>query len=311
MPTTKYPDLSSIVFALGLLPMLVNSYDCSQLVNKKSCDPSYQGSLSNWPDCLVSHFGASAFLQCASQPNSPEFANAGGDLDDPTNASPLDVLTQALSAPECDGCPLAQNIMKVAMDNEPSPNFVNFGAKLCQINPTDAGMCCLKKNCLGGSPEHSIHALCDGDVKDLMNAPLLPNSCVPNSAASGDDDSSGTGSSGDDPSTAGSSNGGGADSSTAKASQAGAVSTKETARLSSDRAQVSTSATVSPSDSTQVSASATVSPVATGATAASATSTSPTPQATANTGAISKRQATFLHLLESLGVAVLSVLAVF
>lgn len=283
MPPKKYSALSSIIFALGLLPTVVNSYDCSQLVNQKRCDPSYQGSLDDYPECLVSQFGASAFIQCASQNGAPKFADTDSD-GDPTTVKPLDVLLGALRAPACDECPLAQNIMSLAMNTAPSPNFVDFGAKLCdQIHPIDAGMCCLKKSCLGGTPEHSIKAFCAGDVDDLMKAPLLPNSCVSNGAKSGDgsDDSD---SSGEDTSTAGSSSG----------------------------HEVSMSKTLSPSSGpTKVSTSATTSPIANDAVATSATSTSPTPQATPNTGAVSGPQVTLVDLLKRLSVAIFPILAAF
>lgn len=287
MPPTKYSALSSIIFALSLLSTLVTCYDCSQLVNQKRCDPSYQGSLDDYPECLVSQFGASAFIQCASQNGAPKFADTDSD-GDPTTVKPLDVLLGALRAPACDECPLAQNIMSLAMNTAPSPNFVDFGAKLCdQIHPVDAGMCCLKKSCLGGTPEHSIKAFCAGDVDDLMKAPLLPNSCVSNGAVSGD------GSNDSDSS--------GEDTSTAESSSGGEVSMSKTLSPSSDPTKISTSATTS----------ATTSPTANNAVATGATSTSPTPQATPKTGAASGPQVTLVDLLKRLGVAILPILAAF
>ncbi len=194
--------------------------------------------------------------------------------------------------PSCDGCPLAQNIMSVKENTAPSPDFVNFGKNLCQkINPTDVGMCCLQKQCLDGTREHSIHAFCAGDVDDLMNAPLLANDCVSNAVAS-DDGSGGSDSSGDSSSSDD-------DPSTAAASSTSEVSTTKTSSPSSDPTPVATSA-ITP-------------PVANSATTTSATSTSPTPQATptANTGAVSVRRATFVDLLKRLGVGLLALLAAF
>ncbi len=296
MPATKYSALtalSGIFFALCLLPTPVNSYDCAALANTNTCDPGLPGPQSSYPECLVQQFGASAFIECASQKGAPKFA--GKDDDGPTTVSALDVLTSVLSMPSCDGCPLAQNIMSVKENTAPSPDFVNFGKNLCQkINPTDAGMCCLQKQCLDGTREHSIHAFCEGNVDDLMNAPLLSSSCVSNFVAvddgSGDSDSSGgdSGSSDDDPSTA--------------------------AASSSSSSDVSTTKASSPSsDPTPVATSAITPPVANSATTTSATSTSPTPQATptANTGAVSVRRATFVDLLKRLGVGLLALLAAF
>lgn len=289
MPPTKYSPLSSIFLALGLLSTLVNCYDCSQLANQKRCDPNYQGSLDDYPECLVSQFGASAFIQCASQNSAPKLAGTDSD-GDPTTVKPLDVLLGALRAPACDECPLAQNIMSLAMNIPPSPNFVDFGAKLCdQIHPIDAGMCCLKKSCLGGTPEHSIKAFCAGDVDDLMKAPLLPNSCVSNAAISGDgsDDSDSS-----------------EDTSTAESSSSGQVSMSKTLSPSPGPTKVSTSATTSSTANDAVVTSAT-------STSKSATGTSPIPQATPNTGAVSGPQVTLLDLLKRLGVVILPILAAF
>ena len=278
MPPTKY-SVSSSILALSLLPVFVNSYDCNKLVNAKKCDPSYQGTLSDYPECLVSQFGVSAFIQCASQESAPEFADTGSD-GDPETVSPLEVLTTAISQnPACDACPLANNIQNVVMNTSPSPDFQSFGPKLCtQIKPVDNGMCCLKK-CLGGSPERSIEAYCAGKVDDLMQAQLLPDACTSNRVTSGDSSSDDSDSNdGDDPSTVDSSGG-----------------------------DVSVIETLSPSSQpTQVSTTAGTSPAVNDAAATSATSTSSTPQAT---GAASGRQPTSVDLLTRLGiVAVLPIL---
>ena len=281
MPRTKC-SVSSSILALSLLPALANSYDCNKLVNAKKCDPSYQGSLSDYPECLVSQFGVSAFIQCASQESAPEFTDTGSD-GDPETVSPLEVLTTAISRnPACDACPLANNIQNVVMNTSPSPDFQSFGPRLCtQIKPVDSGMCCLKK-CMSDSPEHSIEAYCAGKVDDLTQAQELPDSCTSNRVASGDSSSSDSDSSD------------GADPSTADPSAGGDVSAVETLSPSSQPTQMSTTAGTSPALND--------------AAATSATSTSPTPQAT---GAASARQPNFVDLLKRLGlVAVLSILVV-
>lgn len=277
MPPTKYSFLSSISFAFGLLPTLVNSYDCSQLTQQKKCGPSYKGNRSDFPACLVSQFGVSAFIQCASQESAPEFAGTDGH-GELTSDPALEVLTTALSNNRaCDACPLANKIRTVNMGTSPSPDFQSFGPRLCAQVPADQGMCCLKQ-CLGGSPERSIQAYCAGNVNDLMQAQPLPESCISN-RVSGDSSSSGADSvsSGDDPSTVYSSGG-------------GDVSVVETLSPSSQLTQVSTTPTTLPA----------VNDAATTSTAS--TRTLPTPQTTPSTGAASRRLVTFQDSLKRLGI---------
>ena len=293
MPTTKYSalaTLSSIIFLLGLLPTPVNSYDCTALVNMNDCPAGLPGPQSGYPECLVQKYGASAFIQCASQNGVPKFRdNSDGDT---TYVSALNVLTSTLSRPACGDCPLAQNIQGVAKNLAPSPDGVNFGAELCkQINPSDAGMCCLK-NCLMGTPEHSIHAFCAGTVADLTKAPLLPNNCVSNAESTSDDSSGNTASSGRSSDSSDSSSSDDNGSSTAAPSSSSTVSTSS---MSSAPRPVSTSATTPA--------------VANSATTTSATSTSQPAQATPKTGAVSGRQITVVDLLKRLAVGIVPILA--
>ena len=189
MKTLRHPALSSIILALALLPS-VYGYDCSILTTTK-CSPAYSGPRQSYPECLVSQLSASAFIQCASQKNSDDLVYE--DDGDTQNIAPLDVLTQAISIPECDNCPLRDKIKGVAMNSNRGPDGTppDFGKNLCRANPADVGMCCLKK-CLGGSPEHSIQAFCSEE--DIMQAPLLPDDCISNGASNDDSSSSDTGS---------------------------------------------------------------------------------------------------------------------
>lgn len=272
MPTTEYAALSKITFAFGILPMLVNSYDCSQLADQTRCDGFGEG---GYPECLVSIFGASAFIQCASQ----EDDFKGPDAVLIGKLPPLNVLNDAVSKPACSKCLLAQKIQEIYRDTN-GPDFQNFGADLCDKTPSDKGMCCLK-DCLGGSPEHSIQALCEGRVNDLMHAAVLQ-TCDSN--AEQNDDGSGVSDSVD-----------GGYSSIVAFSSRPESSTPETRSPTPDPTPVSTVATTSLAVNVPG--------------AASATSTSSSPQVTPDSGAVSGRLMTIASLLKQAGVAVLPILA--
>ncbi|KAI4256363.1 MAG: hypothetical protein LQ352_002128 [Teloschistes flavicans] len=191
----------STFFALSLLPASSHGFNCAPLRSTRCpAQPlDYSGPI-EYPNCLVSGLSASAFIQCASQQDDYDIQF---DLKDDKNGKVLDVLTQALSVPACQDCPLADKIVAVQKTIDAGNGvgaFVDFGANLCKQTSADVGMCCLKK-CLGGSAEHSIQAFCKGTTQDLMQAPLLPSNCQSNGATT-DSDTSGDDSADDNPPSA-------------------------------------------------------------------------------------------------------------
>ncbi|KAL8658696.1 MAG: hypothetical protein Q9202_007473 [Teloschistes flavicans] len=186
--TNTSPWLSTL-FALSLLPASSHGFNCAPLRSTRcpAQPPDYSGPI-EYPNCLVSGLSASAFIQCASQQDDYDIQF---DLKDDKNGKVLDVLTQALSVPACQDCPLADKIVAVQKTIDAGNGvgaFVDLGANLCKQTPADVGMCCLKK-CLGGSAEHSIQAFCKGTTQDLMQAPLLPSNCQSNGATTDSDTS--------------------------------------------------------------------------------------------------------------------------
>ena len=275
---SKYSAMDRILFALTILPALVNGYDCTSMSNSDSCSDS--SSLTGYSSCMVNKYSISAFIQCASQNGAPDFTATTDDNGGTKSISALDVLTHAvttsngLPAPGCGSCPLATNIPKAAGEHG-SENFAKF---LCnQYHPLDAGLCCLR-NCLLVSPaapkEHSIKAFCSDNRQDLMNEPTLPDSC------------------GADPSDV---------APAAAASQSDASSTTEDAISPSS----------GPMQSSSSSAISTTSPIANGAIPPSGTNTSPTPLATQKTGAASRRWGVGFARLNRLGFKLLPILTIF
>ncbi|KAL8815869.1 MAG: hypothetical protein Q9191_008413 [Dirinaria sp. TL-2023a] len=288
MKTSRNPAQSSIIFALALLLLpSVHGYDCNILTNTK-CSPNYSGPRRSPPECLVNQLSASAFIQCASQKGSPNLVSTDDEGERKTQ-TPLEVLISALSAPECDACPLAGKIQNVAITSNSGGSFgpADFGTNLCNAQPADVGMCCLK-NCLGGSPEHSIAAFCAG--KDFITqAPLLPGNCVSNREPAG------PGYTGDDDTTSSSSGVSGFDTSSSGVGGTGGSSSTTPAQQ------------VSPSTNL---------PTTTSATRVSTSNAGPTPQATTPTipssgGAALGRQHTLMDWVRKLGVAVLPLAAAF
>ena len=272
--------MDDILFALSILPVLVNGYDCR--LSNGVCSQEGSSSLNGYSSCMVRQWSVSAFIQCASQKDAPTFT-AKDDDGGTTDISPIDVLTNALLAPACSNCTLAHNLQKTA-DEHGSEDFATY---LCnQFHPINAGVCCLRECLIVMPVEHSIKAFCAGNKRDLMNAPTLPESC----GGDPSDDSNGESSnnSSDD------------DSSAAASSSDGSSSTEETISPSSDP-------TKSPPSSTFP----TTSPIANNATPTSGMSTSPASQAKPSTGAASRRWVASFDRLNSLGLTVLPILAVF
>ena len=90
----------------------------------------------------------------------------------------LGVLSSALNVLACNGYSLVDKIKEVFNYTATSPRFVDFGKAPCnQIHLVDADIYYLK-DCLGDSLEHSIEGFCNGDMDDLMEAPLLQDNCV-------------------------------------------------------------------------------------------------------------------------------------
>ncbi|KAL9046026.1 MAG: hypothetical protein Q9214_001041 [Letrouitia sp. 1 TL-2023] len=144
------------------------------------------GPMVRYPSCAVQKFSASAFIQCADAkgPDAPQFTLtlAGEDQ----TVGPLRLLSHVLSNSECKYCPLADKIQRAY-------GQANFRKVLCDLDPGDAGICCLRgcinnfKAPASAPQEHSIEAFCNGKVDDLMNAPLLPANCVSNRDTSYDE----------------------------------------------------------------------------------------------------------------------------
>ncbi|KAL9044756.1 MAG: hypothetical protein Q9214_002126 [Letrouitia sp. 1 TL-2023] len=195
MPIPIHSTISSILFTLSLLTTVVVSYDCSQLATYNQRCPTSNGSMVDYPTCLVRKFSFSAFIQCANVkgPDAPRFRKLkDGEYE---HIGVLEVLFNAVNLWPCCRCPLAGNIQRAAREH----GLGDFRIYLCdQIHPVDAGMCCLRR-CLEGIPqEHSIEAFCNGQRGDLMQTqPLVPVDCVSNaivdnSATTDDEDGSGS-----------------------------------------------------------------------------------------------------------------------
>jgi hypothetical protein len=278
MLVSKHSVLCGALSAFSLLPALVDSFDCSKLINDNKCPANYQGSLTNYPECLVSQWGVSAFIQCATQKNAPQFPAGDHGNGDTTTISALEVLTNAINGPACDNRPIKGYIEMAAQHY--GGDVGNFARYLCdQYHPLNAGMCFLRR-CLNGPAEHSIEALCAasaGNMPDLMDLPTLPKNCDQTSSGATSD----------------------------KAAPA-----SETTDSSSDLTQLSTISDVSATSPTS-SAISTTSPTASTAPSVTATSSSPTPRATSNTAAILGQQSTYLDFLKRLGGAVFLILAIF
>lgn len=199
MPFLSSPKLSSIFLIISLLPAVI-SYDCSQLSTSDTTCPSVPSPL-HYPLCAVNKFSVSAFIQCANAQgrDAPQFTlSVAGNV---KQVGPAELLSSALGTWRCTGCPLAEKIQSVWQ-------LSNFRKNLCDYNPVDAGICCLRQCInrfqapLSAPQEHSIEAFCGGKVDDLMNAPLLPVNCVdnrdPNTDLIGDDDGPPNGTSADE-----------------------------------------------------------------------------------------------------------------
>ena len=279
---------------LSLLPTFVHSFDCSKLTNDNKCPANYPGSLTNYPECLVSQWGVSAFIQCATQQNAPQFA--AGDLgdDDTTTVSALQVLTSALNRPECDGRPI-KGFIEMSAQHYGGNNVANFARYLCNTyHPLNAGMCYLRR-CINGPPEHSIEALCAStanNLPDLMTLPTLPKNC--------DETSSGSTSNGDSGSAA---------PSAAASSNYDSNPTSGTAASFSDVTQQSPIVDLSATSPTS-SATSQTSPTATTAPSMTTTSISPTTQATSNAAAMG-HQSTYLDSMKKVTGAVALIMAMF
>lgn len=293
----NYSTLSSTFLALTLLPALVKSYDCGKLETIDRKCPMVPGPMASYPNCLVTEFSVSAFIQCADVkgPDAPQFGTTKKGKSGVVGA--LELLNDALNTIPCSYCPLAGNIRKAAEVK----GLGNFATYLCnQFHPLDAEICCLRQCLNGVQQEHSIEAFCNGRVNDLTNAPLVPPNCVSNaisdgstsdgSEASDSDTGSGNGSSNSDTDS---------DDSSATSSRDKDTSTSATAKSSIANTPSTTSSTIPKT-----------SPVA----ATSTTSTLSSPQeaqGTPNVGAKSGRRVIYIDSVRRLAFAVLPIIAAF
>jgi len=80
MPKSAYSAMGGILFALTVLPALVNSFDREKFVNPpppggNTCALGAIGDgLVGYSDCMVSTYGVSPFIQCAGQKGLPDFS---------------------------------------------------------------------------------------------------------------------------------------------------------------------------------------------------------------------------------------------
>ncbi|KAI4220366.1 MAG: hypothetical protein L6R40_008683 [Gallowayella cf. fulva] len=295
---------SSSLLGLLLLPILAQSYDCGQLNTLDRKCPIVPGPIASYPNCLVTKLSVSAFIQCADVkgPNAPRFqAIKDGDSE---SVGVLDVLIDALNTVPCNYCPLAENIRKAA-DGRGLGDFATYLCK--QFHPVDAGICCLRQCLKGVSAEHSIEAFCNGRVKDLMNAPLVPSNCVSNEVR--DDPTNG----GHTTSNSDTGSGNGVTGSNNQGSDSDTNSDDSSASSSDQDTLISTSVTSSANNassttsSTPSTTSTSVSNVAaTGTTSASAPQEA---QGTPNGGADSGRGATYRDQMKRLCFALLPIVA--
>lgn len=265
-----------MLLAFFLSATHVKGYDCSQLKTNNHRCPIVNGPSVSYPTCLVTEFSASAFIQCADLkgPNAPQFTltQAG----DHKTVSVLELLSQALDRHSCDSCPLAGKIRRLAAQN----GLGNFATSLCNLNPSDAGMCCLARCINGINLEHSIEVACSYTPFNLMNSPLVPDTCENSNGQNG----GGTGNNGDTTDYGG--------------AEPASSTISEDFPVTSSYFEAAASTTLPTFFST------TSSPVAAG----SATSTTPLPspaQETPNVGAGSKRWRTLTDRVISLSFALL------
>ncbi|KAL8652123.1 MAG: hypothetical protein Q9210_002874 [Variospora velana] len=259
--------------------------------------------MASYPNCLVTKFSVSAFIACADVkgPAAPRFSSTQKGKS--KNFRVLNVLTDALNTISCSYCPLAENIRNAA-DGRGLGDFASY---LCnQFHPVDAGICCLRQCLQGVSAEHSIEAFCNGRVKDLMNAPLVPNNCVSNKVR-------------DDPTNGGdaSSDSGVSDSNTDSGDESNSETNSNDSSTSLSEEDTTTStnvrSTANNTPSTTSSTPFTTSPTTSGAAATGTTSTSTLEEAqgTSNRGADSGRRATYADQVKRLCIALLPIVAGF
>ena len=150
----NFSVLSSVILSLAFGPWLIASYDCTQLnpTNDRKCPNFSPGPQVPYPKCLVAKLSVSAFIQCSFSaddqgPDEPQFSisNAGGSK----SVGALGLLTQALNKPDCDSCPLASVLGDAARSYGMGIGEGPFSRFLYGRNPTDAGICCLRR-CLQG-----------------------------------------------------------------------------------------------------------------------------------------------------------------
>ena len=272
MPNPSFSISQSLIFALHMLLALAADYDCN--LSNNECSQGGESDQNGYSVCMVRQYSVSAFIQCASQEETPDFT-AVDDDEATTDISALEILTNAASAPACGDCPLAQNIQKAANEH----GSETFSTYLCDTyHPVNSGLCCLR-NCLLSFPrEHSINAVCSGKNSNLMNAPEQPESCGgdPNDGSSG-----------------------------AQSGDASAVASSSFQTYPIDSAINPTSAAL------QLSASlpASISPAAkASATPPSATNSAPTAQATSGASAAPGRLVNPVNLLVCVGLAGVTIL---
>lgn len=305
----NYSTLSSIFLVLTLLLALVKSYDCGKLETIDRKCPMVPGPVASYPNCLVTKFSVSAFIQCADVkgPDAPQFGTVKKGKSGIVGA--LELLNDALDTIPCSYCPLAGNIRKAAAGK----GLGDFATYFCnQFHPLDTGICCLRQCLNGVEQEHSIEAFCNGKVNDLMNAPPVLQNCVSNAVSDGsthdgsgvsDNDNgsrnegsgsgTGTGNGGSDSDTDSD------DSSATTSSSDKDTSTSTTAKSSVNNTPSTTSSTIStPSLAAQTDTRSTSSPPQVA-------------QGTPNVGADTGRRATYIDRVKRLGFAVLPIVAAF
>jgi len=212
--------------------------------------------------------------------------------------SAIDILTKSVSEARCSECNLASNLQKAAAANRGTKSFAEY---LCdQYHPVDIGpkgdgasdsgpgICCLRECRAGGAREHSIRDFCAGNRRDLMSEKTLDDEC------------------GGDP----------ADYGRSQSSEANTLTSSVEAAATSTDDSSTMEETTSPSSESAPSSSfsSSVSPgktVANGAAQATGTSTAPTARATSSTGAALGQRMAVADRLNTLGLALLPILAIF
>ncbi|KAL9630881.1 MAG: hypothetical protein Q9164_006195 [Protoblastenia rupestris] len=289
VPITEQLALSAILLIFSLLPTLVKSYDCGRLESIDRRCPKVSGPMASYPNCAVTKYSVSAFIQCADVkgPDTPFQSVQGGVLK---------ILTDALNTVPCSFCPLAENIRKAADGKGLLGNFAKY---LCgQSHPLDEGICCLRQCLDGVQQEHSIEAFCDGRNSDLMNAPLVPQNCISNRIV---DDTTDDGDAASDSRTdtgSGVSVSGNSDSGSSGSGTGTGSSNTDTGSDDSSAPTSSISSTIS-----------TPSPEAAGGTTSTSSSPPQEAEGTTSVGSDSGKRVTYMDWVKILGFAVLPIIA--